>query len=81
MDNYIIWRRRGKKNNWTEDTKDPEKNKTSLEGEGLKQQLQQWASYGTIEQSAADAIKKVVDKLLNIYLTRYIFNHITYCRK
>ena len=40
---------------------DPEKNKTSLEGEGLKQQLQQWASYGTIEQSAADAIKKVVD--------------------
>jgi hypothetical protein len=39
----------------------PEKMKTSLEGEGLIKQLEQWASYGSIEQSAADAIKTVVE--------------------
>ena len=32
-----------------------------LEGDALKKQLQRWAKYGTIEQSAADAIAKVVD--------------------
>ena len=32
-----------------------------LKGEKLKQQLREWASYGTIEPSACDAISAVVD--------------------
>eukprot|EP00729_Bicosta_minor_P012705 gene12705-24122_t len=35
--------------------------KGSISGETLKAQCDAWASYGTIEQDCADAIKKVVD--------------------